>query len=371
MIYLDYAANYPAKVEVLDYLKETELKYFGNANSSHSLGHLALEFVNSLNDSILELLNLDKNLYEIVHVSSATEANNLAIKGIVKSYSSFGNKVLVSEMEHNSINGTLGFLKDQGLDVDFIKTSNGTIDILDLKEKMTKDTILVIVSAIDSELGTKEPIDEIISILKDYPNCHFLCDVTQAISKYQLPLNEMELFSFTPHKFGGITGTGLLIKRKSTILTPLIHGGNSLSIYRSGSISVGLIASSYMAIKLMISSFNERIKKIKELSAYFLNQIKDIKKLKLNSVENLFIFNLSMEQVRGSEMVRLLDEFGIYVSQKSACSIKNTPSKIVMAVYKNKARALSSFRVSISENTTKEELDEFFNVLRRISDGTL
>ena len=368
MIYLDYAANYPTKKMVLDYLSEVELKYIANANSSHKLGRQAFDFVKGENDLILKILGLSDD-YEIVHTSSATEANNLAIKGIVKSYSGFGNKVLVSELEHNSINGCLGFLKENGLVVDFIKTTDGRIDPIDLKNKMTNDVILVIATMLDSEVGTVEDIDGILDIVKASPNAHFLCDVTQAISKYHFDYNKLELFSFTPHKFGGLVGTGVLVKRKSTILTPLIHGGESLSIYRSGSIPIGLISSSYMAIKLMMEDFDQRVNYIKSLSDYFINEIKKINKIKINSVENLFIINLSIDGYKGYEVVDILSNNDIYISQKSACSVKHTPSKIVLSMYNDKKRALSSFRISLSEHNKKEELDIVIDLLRRLACG--
>ncbi len=365
MIYLDYAANYPTKKLVLDELYSVELNYIGNANSTHSLGQKSKQLLNECNDNIYKYLNLDKDKYDIIHTSSATEANNLAIKGIVKSYSAFGNKILVSELEHNSINATLGYLKEQGYEVEFVKTlTNGKIDLADLKNKLTNKTILACLTLLDSELATLEDYLEITSIVSEFKNCHLLMDVTQAISKYDFDLNKIEMLTFTPHKFGGLIGTGILLKRKSTILTPLIHGGESASVYRSGSIPLGLIASSTKAIELMSINKHENVLKIQEIANYFLNKIKDIKEIKVNSFDNLFIFNLSITNHKGFEVVNYLSQNEIYISQKSACSIKNTPSKMVMAVYNDKKRALESFRISISELTTKRDIDELVEKLR-------
>ena len=172
------------------------------------------------------------------------------------------------------------------------------------------------------------------------------------------------MISFTPHKFGGLIGTGILLKRKSTILTPLIHGGESASVYRSGSIPLGLIASSCKAIELMSINKHENVLKMQILADYFLEKIKEIKEIKVNSFTNLFIFNLSISGYKGFEVVNYLSANEIYISQKSACSIKNTPSKIVMAVYNDKKRALESFRISISELTTKQDIDELVEKLR-------
>ena len=221
MIYLDYAANYPAKKEVLDTLVEVELNYYGNYNSSHKLGIKSKEKYNELNNKIKDILSLDDN-YSIIYTSSATEANNLAIKGICSSYSGFGKKILVSELEHSSINGTLGYLKDNGFIVEFIKTlNNGQIDLNDLKEKLTNDVILVCVILVDGETGLMHDYKKISDVIKTSKNAHFLVDATQAIGKFKLDFSYLELVSFAPHKFGGIIGSGCLIKRKNTILTPL------------------------------------------------------------------------------------------------------------------------------------------------------
>ncbi len=365
MIYLDYAANYPTKKEVLDELCKVELEYEGNANSIHELGHKSKEYFSYADKEIKNLLKLDESK-EIIYTSSATESNNLAIKGIVEAYSSFGNKVLVSELEHSSINGCLGYLKDKGLQVEFIKTKeDGKIDLDDLKNKLTSNVILVVITLVDGELGTIQDYASISEIVSS-SSAHLLMDVTQGMMKVKIDFSKIELASFTCHKFGGLTGTGILIKNKSTILTPLIHGGESSSIYRSGSIPLGLIASSLKAIELGINNFEANNKKIEELSSYFITRLQEIKNIHINSFENKNIFNLSYKGKKGSYMVSYLSDKGICVSQKSACSIKNTPSKILMSVYKNKELALSSFRVSISELTTKEDIDALITVLKEL-----
>lgn len=365
-IYLDYCANYPVKKEVLDELCYAELKFYGNANSSHNAGILAHQFVEDKNQVLRKCLNIPVDM-EIIHTSSATEANNMAIKGIVDAYNAFGNKILVSEFEHNSINACLSMLKDKGYQIDFIKTnSDGHISLDDLKTKLDSNVILVVATALDSELGTLQDYNEIALEVKKYPHAHYLCDVTQAIAKYDINLANLDLVSFTPHKFGGLTGTGVLLKRKNTILIPLINGGSSLTVYRSGSIPVGLIASTIKACEIMTSNRNDNILKLLHLKDIFLSLVALNKNIQINSFENLFIFNIGIKNHKASEIVELLSNHNIYVSQKSACSIKNTPSKIVMSVYHDKKRALESFRVSISENTTEMEIEKLFKVLEDI-----
>ena len=365
MIYLDYAANYPTKKEVLDELVKVELTYEGNANSIHEEGKKSKEYFSYVNNEIKKILSLGDDK-EIIYTSSATESNNLAIKGVVEAYSSFGNKVLVSELEHSSINGCLGYLKDKGIQVEFIKTKDdGHIDEEDLKKKLTSNVILVVIGLVDGELGTVQDYKKISEIVSS-SSSHLLMDVTQGMMKVEIDFSYIELASFTPHKFGGLTGTGVLIKNKETILTPLIHGGESSSIYRSGSIPLGLIASTYKALEIGMNNFSKNNKIIEELSSYLITKLQDEKNIHINSFENKNIFNLSYKGKKGSYMVEYLSSKGICVSQKSACSIKNTPSKIVMAVYKNKELALSSFRVSISEYTKKEDIDALIDALKEL-----
>lgn len=366
MIYLDYSANFPVNKEVLDYMCEVELKYYGNYNSSHKLGLLSKQKYQEMDNHIKNILNLDDN-HEIIYTSSATESNNLAILGIAESYSGFGKKILVSELEHSSINATLGYLKDKGYQIEFIKTlDSGLIDLIDLKEKLTKDTILVIVTLVDGETGIIQDYKNIASIISTNPNTHFLVDATQGVGKIDIDFNVIDLTSFTPHKFGGIIGSGCLIKKKSTVISPLFHGGMSNTIYRSGSVPLGIIASIEKALDLRFKNMEENNLKTKNINEYLLSKLKEMDNVIINSSNYPYIVNISLKNKLAKDSVNYLNEHDICISQKSACSIKNTPSKIIMAIYKDKKRALSSFRISLSELVTKEEIDEFIKVLKEL-----
>ncbi len=366
MIYLDYASNYPAKKEVLEEFVKVESFFIGNYNSNHKEGIKTKEEFKKYDKKIKEILNLNDN-YEIIYTSSATESNNLAIKGICKSYSGFGKKILVSEVEHSSVNGTLGKLKDAGYNIEFIKeTNNGEIDFEDLKNKLTNDTILVICILVDSETGFIHDYKKINEIVKNNSNAHLLVDATQGVGKFNIDFNELELVSFTPHKFGGLIGTGCLIKRKDTILTPLIEGGESNSIYRSGTPSLGLISTIYKSLSLAYLNMDNNYNYVKELNEYFLKNIKDLKGLMINSFSNPYIINISLINIPSYKVIEYFNNKDICISQKSACSIKNTPSKIIYSIYKDKKRASSSFRISLSELVKKEELDKVIEVIKEL-----
>ena len=366
MVYFDYCANYPAKKEVLDELVNAELKYFGNYNSSHKLGLITKDFVNETSSKILKILGFSGD-FEIIYTSSATESNNLAIKGIANSYSGFGKKILVSELEHSSINGTLGYLKDCGFTIELIKTMNdGSIDLIDLENKLDDSVILVCTIFVEGATGYIHDIKKISSIVKKAKNAKLLVDATQGVGKFNYDFNCADLISFTPHKFGGIIGSGVLIKRKGIVLTPLINGGESNTVYRSGSVPVGIIASIYKAIELAYKNIDSNFKYVSAIQEYLINSLKVIDKILINSFSNPYIVNISVKGIPAFKVVDYLSNKNIYVSQKSACSIKNTPSKIIMAIYKDRNRAMTSFRISLSELTTKEEIDILINALKEL-----
>lgn len=367
MYYFDYSANYPCKKEVLEYMSEIELAYIGNANSIHKEGIKSNKLFKDLDTKIKELLNLDDNK-EIIYTSSATESNNLAIKGIAKSYNGFGRHILVTPYEHSSTNAALATLKDEGYEIEFLKLNkDGTIDLDYLKESIRKDTILVVTIFVESEAGIVNDCESIADIIKSKnANCHYLVDATQGLTKIDLDLNKLDLVSFTPHKFGGLIGTGCLIKNKSTILTPLINGGKSATLYRAGSIPLGLIASTYKALDIAIKNKDKTNEYVKNIHNYLTNKLKEIKNITINSFDFPYIVNVSINGLKASEAVAQLNDLDICVSQKSACSISNTPSKTIMSIYSNKARALSSFRISLSDLTTISEIDYLIDCLRSI-----
>lgn len=370
MIYFDYSANFPIDSKVLECFNSVEREYFGNAVSSHVAGYKTLDRCKKATDELLDTLKLDKNEYEVIFTSSASESNNLAIKGIFNSYSGFGNHILCSPFEHSSITATLGYLKETyGAEIEQIPLDKeGRISVEKLKYKLRIDTILVCLILAESETGRIQPYKEVIDLLKYCPRVHLLIDATQVMGKVDLDYNGIDLLTFTPHKFGGIVGTGFLIKKKKTVLTPLIHGGVSLSMYRSSTFPTGLYVSSIEAVKIAYSSMNEHYQYVLNLYNYLIDNLKQFQNIDINSFYDFpYILNISIKDTKASDVVKYLSDNDICVSQKSACSIKNTPSKTIMAMYSNRARALSSFRISLSYLTKKEEIDQLIKVLRGIT----
>ena len=366
MIYLDYSANTPADPAVLDAFYQTERRYIGNPNSTHPAGQAARAEMARATDSIAALLGVLPQ--EIIYTSGASESNNLALKGIVQASRHVGKHIVSTALEHSSVGGALSALQQQGCEIDLVDIrQDGTIDLEQLRELLRKDTVLVAVCAVDSELGTVQPIREIADILKDYPNCRLHVDATQAVGKTELVLDGVDTMSIEPHKFYGLNGSGLLVKKKHLVIEPQIHGGGSTTPYRSGTPALGLAVSIETALRLALEGQNERVTQIAALNRRLRTELGKYPAVRFNSPENAVphILNLSVSGVKGTVFQRELGKHGVCVSVKSACSTEGTPSKAVYAVSRDRKNALSSWRISLSHLTTEAEITEFLQIFDR------
>ena len=355
MTYLDYSATTPIDEEVLDtFIKTT--KYIGNPNSLHKLGIEAKELIDASTNQIAKILNVKKE--EIIYTSGASESNNMVIKGLEK-YK--GKKILTTSLEHSSINAPLNYLSDKGYEVEMIPLNNGVVDINALKKLITDDTILITIGAVNSETGIRQPIEQIGKILKkEYPNILFHTDVTQAIGKIKIDLTNVDMASFAAHKFFGIKGIGVLYKKENIKLTPLIHGGKSTTIYRSGTPTTQLIATMAKALRLSYENIDADIKYITNLNKKIKEKLKEYADVYINSTNDSIphILNISVIGIKPETMLHALEQDDIYISTQSACSTGDI-SLPVMSITNDKKRASSSIRISISRKTTEEEINTF------------
>ena len=360
MIYLDYSANTPAAPGVLERFCEVERSCPGNANSRHQAGREAKRVIDRATQNIAGLLGAQPA--EVIYTSGASEANNFALKGLAKLSRHAGRHIISTPLEHSSVSGTLTALQEQGYEIDLVDIRrDGTIDLGHLKELLRPDTIAVAVTLVDSELGVVQPVKEISEILQAWPSCHLHVDATQAVGKIPVSFEGVDTMSLTAHKFYGLNGIGLLLKRRKLALEPLIHGGESTTIYRSGTPTVALAASLETALEASVGELPARTARVKEANAFLRAALSKYPKVHINSPENAIphILNLSVENVKGTVFQRELDAEGVCVSVKSACSSDGLPSRAVFAVSRDRRNALSSWRISLSHLTTQEELDGF------------
>lgn len=360
MVYLDYSANTPVDPRVLERFCEVERRCIGNANSHHQAGTAAKAEIDAATIRIAELLGVQPA--EIIYTSGASESNNFALKGLARLSRHVGKHIISTPLEHSSVSGTLTALQEQGYEIDLLDIKrDGTIDLDHLRELLRPDTIAVAVTLVDSELGVVQPVHEIAKILKAYPNCHLHVDATQAVGKLPVSFESVDTMSLTAHKFYGLNGIGLLLKRRNLALEPLIHGGESTTIYRSGTPTVALASSLACALELAIQELPERSAHVQKLNAKLREALSRHPEIRINSPENAIphILNLSVQNVKGTVFQRELDAQGVCVSVKSACSSDGLPSRAVFAVSRDRHNALSSWRISLSHLTTEEEIQEF------------
>lgn len=363
LIYLDNVAASFVEDEVLDVFYNTTKKYYANPNSIHKLGR---EENKMISDSTLRIANMLKVLKdEIIYTSGATESNNLAVKGLCLSYKNYGKHILISSLEHNSITSSVVSLERLGFEVEVIPvTDKGIVDIESLKGMLRDDTILVSVTSVDSELALRQPIEEIATILKDYPNCHFHTDATQSIGKVTIDYSNVDLITINPHKFHGLDNFGILVKKKNVRLTPLIEGGKSTTIYRAGTPSLANVLALEKALEIALTNQEARYNYLKELGDMIKSHLSEYKNVSINSRENSLpsIINFSLIGEKALTILDKFEEHNIILSAKTSCCHITTPSKLVYALTKDKQKASSSIRVSLSYKTTKEEVEEFLKV---------
>ena len=366
MIYLDYSATTPVNKEVLESFSKACLEYIGNPNSLHKLGMNANKMIIKATEQIADLLNIKPS--EIIYTSGSSESNNLAIKGIAFKYQNRGKHIITTELEHSSVTAPLNYLSSLGYDIDIVKLdNNGRVDLDDLKKLIKDDTILVTINSVNSETGIKQPIDEIKKIVKEHPKCFLHVDMTQSIGKEKVDLSDIDLVSFSGHKIYGMKGIGVLVKKEKVELIPLIHGGKSTTIYRSGTPCLPLIVSLSKALRLVLEDLDKKYNKVQELNNYLKEQIKDIQDVYINSNEYSIphMFNVSILGVKPETMLHALEEDEIYISTQSACSSTKSISKAIYAITHDEKRASSSIRVSLSYLTTKEEIDLFVKSFKK------
>ena len=360
MIYLDYAANTPVDEEVLNTFCKATKKYIANPNSSHKIGVEAKNKIDECSKNIAKYFDCDSE--SVIYTSGSSESNNLVIKGICLKNQNKGKHIIISALEHSSVVAPCNYLTTLGFDVSVIPiTKEGLVDLEELKKELTDQTILVSICSVDSELGTIQPIEEIGTILKDYPNCVFHTDATQAIGKTEIDFSKVDFITFAPHKFYGLNGFGCLINRHNVKLVPLIHGGKSTTIYRSGTPATPLIVSLAKALRLAIENIDSNYEYVKKLSDYTKEQLSKINTISINNTDNSIphIINISVNGIKPETLLHALEQEEIYISTKTACSKGDDISESVYELTKDKEKASHSLRISISHITTKEEIDYF------------
>lgn len=361
MIYLDYSATTPVDDRVLDTFVKVTKEYIGNPNSLHELGVEAKKLIDASTKQIADILRVKEN--EIVYTSGASEANNMAIKGICFKYKNRGKHIITTTLEHSSVLEVFKYLENEGFEVSYAKLDeNGVVDLEELKKIIRDDTILVSICSVNSEVGVRQPVEEIGLMIKEYPKLYFHSDVTQSIGKEKVDFTNIDLASFSGQKFYGMKGIGGLIKKESIILESLIHGGKSTTVFRSGTPATALIVSLAKAMRLAYENYEEKRRKVYELNKYLVDGLSKLP-IDINSNDKCIphIVNLSLRNIKSETMLHALEKDNIYISTQTACSQGNY-SLAVYSVTNDKEKAGRSIRISLSHLTNMNELNKFLEV---------
>ena len=365
MIYLDYSATTPVSKEVLDSYIKVTTDYIGNPNSLHSLGEKSNELLKSATKQISDLLNINEK--EIIYTSGATEANNLALVGYALKNIKKGKTIIVSKLEHPSIYGICDYLKNFGFKIIYVENDeNGLIDFEDLKRKITDDTLLVSIVAVNSEMGIRQPLKTIRQVIKKQnEKTVFHSDMTQAVGKVNINLKDVDMASMSGHKIYGPKGIGMLYKSEEINVEPLIHGVSGT--LRGGTPCLPLIVAFSKALRLAVTNESKNESAVKLLNEKVVNTIKKYDGIKINVTNYTIphILNISLSNIKPETFIHALEKRDIYVGSNTACSSAKI-SSTVLAVYNDKERAASTLRICFSHLTSFEDVNKFlysFDVL--------
>ena len=363
-IYLDNSATTPVAPQVLEAMLPYFSELYGNASSLHGFGQEAHAALDESREAIAETLGADPS--EIIFTAGATEADNLAIKGLA--FANPGKRhIITTAIEHDAVLSTCRWLETQGREVTYVGVdANGRVDPRDIAKAIREDTLLVSVMAGNNEIGTIEPIEEIGEICREH-GVLFHIDAVQAYGKIPLPLEVIDLLSVSAHKISGPKGVGLLYVRKGIKLTPVLHGGGHEKGLRSGTENVPGVVGVAAAARLAFSEMDEVVPRLRGYRERLIEVLTALPGTRLNGdrTDSLpHVSNFSFAGIEGESLVMRLDEHGIATSTGSACSSPNLePSHVLVAIGVPLTMAHGSLRISTGRQTTSEEIDALLAVL--------
>lgn len=369
-VYMDYAATTPTDPRVLRAMLPYFSKKFGNTMSLHYAGREAKDAVENAREIIANLINSKPN--EVIFTSSATEANNFALKGIAFANKQKGKHIIVSSIEHACVLESAKWLKKQGFEVSYLKVDKfGLVDLNELEKLIRKDTILVSVMHANNEIGTIEPIEEIGKICRE-KGVLFHTDAAQSFGKIEIDVKRMnvDLLTASSHKIYGPKGVGFIFIREGVEIEALLHGGGHEFGLRSSTLNVPGIVGLGEAARIAKKEMKKEGEKLKRLRERLEKNVLKIENSHLNGHPEKRLPNISnfwFDFIEGEALVMYLDMKGIAASTGSACSSQTLePSHVLLAIGLKPHEAQGSLRLSIGRFTTKKEVDYVIEVLPEV-----
>ena len=366
MIYFDNAATTKIYDDALTSYVQVSQKFFGNPSSLHQLGVDAHQVLTKARSQVASLLSVQPE--EIFFTSGGTESNNWAIKGTALEKSVFGKHIITTKIEHPSVLQTCKQLERFGFEVTYLDVdSKGIVNVEQLKESLRKDTILVSVMAVNNEVGAVQPIAEIARVLEEHPSVHFHVDAVQAVERASqlLAIGRIDLLSLSAHKFHGPRGVGIMYKRFGRKIQALLTGGGQEKGERSTTESLPAIVATTKALRMAL----EEKSVTGELRSQLWKELTTKPEIRIFSPEDgaSHVLCFAIKGVRGEVVVHAFENHGIYISTTSACSSKKGDSSSTLyAMDVPTEWATGAVRVSFSNDNTKEEVEQFIDVLHQL-----
>lgn len=368
-IYFDSASRSLPYKEVEDVFTRVSHEFFANPSSIHFEGVKANRQLEKAKESIIKDLKLSNRT--VVFTSSATESNNLAIKGYALKYRNRGNHLVCSIYEHASVKEVMEQLKnDFGFKVSYVyPDKNGIISTEEVVKAITSETILVSIMSVNNEVGSINPINEIGKELKKFPKLKFHVDASQSIGKVTMDYSEVDMLTISSHKIHGLATGGCLVIRKNLELLPLFSGGGQENGLRSGTVDTASAVAFSTALSISTKEMQNHINIVKNLAnrlySYLESKPNDYH---INSYRgNPYIVNFSTLHKKSSVVVEALSSMGIMVSSTSACSSYNQKgSYVVKSMFNDDNIANNTIRVSFSYLNTIEEVETLICALDKI-----
>ncbi len=366
MIYFDNSATTKVYPEVLTTYTKVSEAIWGNPSSLHKMGENAYNLLEQFRAQIAELLGCQKE--EIFFTSGGTEGDNWAIKGTALEKGIYGKHLITTQVEHPAVLNSMKQLEKLGFEVTYLPVDeNGRVSVLDLKQALRKDTILVSVMAVNNEVGTIQPLKEIARVLADHPKVHFHVDAVQAVGKGLTDLimdERVDLVTFSGHKFHAPRGVGFLYKKAGRKLAPLLSGGGQEKNLRSSTENLPAIAAMAKALRLLLENETKNVAHEQAIRQKIFEHLQAFDKVTLFSqLDDKFaphILCFAIAGVRGETIVHAFEDQGVFISTTSACSSKKGQvSSTLHAMQVDDKIATSAVRVSLDENNTMAQADKF------------
>lgn len=371
LVYLDNAATTKVSKEVL----ETMLPYFtenyGNASSIYNFGGTSKVAIENARETIAKVIGAKKS--EIFFTSGGSEADNWAIKGVAEAYKAKGNHIITTKIEHHAVLHTCEYLAKKGYEITYLDVDEyGMVDPKKVEEAITDKTILISVMFANNEIGTIEPIEEIGRIAKER-GVLFHTDAVQAMGSVKIDVNKLNIdfMAFSGHKIHAQKGIGGMYMRTGLRIPNLIHGGAQERKRRAGTENVPAIVGLAKAVEIAYSNFDERTEKIRTLRNRLIEGVKrEIPEVRLNGHPEKRLpnnFNMCFKYIEGESLLLMLDMAGICGSSGSACTSGSLdPSHVLLAIGLPHEIAHGSLRLTLSEETTEEDVDYVIENLKKI-----